>query len=160
MPTERFTLTTTPANTIITGSTRTRTPISTEPPTRTHTATTTIVTTQTTSTRMPRKAGTGKLGRVRSFRLPHELDAWLQERIEKSPATEPASDIILNLLHGGLRLKRGYMTAHRNDLIAFVIKNDREGYATYCAALRETFEAPYVHHLEEWLKAEGFEPAW
>gem|GEM_PF-6775250 len=98
-----------------------------------------------TSIRMSRKAGSGKMGRVRSVRLPLDLDAWLEDRVLS--AQESVSEVFLQLVHGGLRLRPGYMTAHRNALIAFIVRSERGAYVTYCAAIADTFEPGYVRHL-------------
>ena len=46
----------------------------------------------------------------------------------------------MSLVHGGLRLRAGYMLVHRRML-------------EHC--LTDTFGTEYVEHLERWLEADG-----
>src|SRR3981081_922994 len=66
---------------------------------------------------MGRVKGSGSMGPTRSTRLPAALDEWLESRLvlhrEKS-----VSEILLELIHGGLRLREGYMAIHRRVLEA------------------------------------------
>jgi hypothetical protein len=106
---------------------------------------------------MPRPKGSGKFGTVRSLRLPEELDRWFEQRLRED-ARRPASDILLEALHGGLRLQKGYMLRQRRALEGLVRANDRAGYESYVRALADSFGSAYVKHLEAWLVAEGITP--
>ncbi|MGA8098302.1 MAG: hypothetical protein WB810_06550, partial [Candidatus Cybelea sp.] len=64
---------------------------------------------------MARPKGSAKLGPVRSLRLPLDLDHWFEQRL-RDEIERPASDILLEALHGGLRLQSGYMNRHRQTL--------------------------------------------
>ena len=64
-----------------------------------------------------------------------------------------ASDLFVELVHGGLRLRDGYMSMHRYALEARAKSPER--YADYLACLHDTFGPEYVEHLERWLEAEG-----
>ena len=94
------------------------------------------------------------MGSVRSLRLPLALDAWFEKRLCEDPQRS-ASEMLLELLHGGLRLRRGYMERHRAELESYAGRNDARGYADYRRALEQTFGATYVEHLERWLQAVG-----
>jgi hypothetical protein len=91
---------------------------------------------------------------VRSLRLPLELDRWFEQRL-CDEAARSASDILLEAVHGGLRLQEGYMTRQRAALLALLRANDRPGYESYLQALADSFGAAYVRHLEAWLAADG-----
>jgi len=106
---------------------------------------------------MPRPKGSGKLGPVRSLRLPFELDEWFEQRL-RDDAARPASDILLDAVHGGLRLQRGYMVRQHLALSAFAAANDRVRYESYVRALADSFGSTYVKHLEAWLVADGILP--
>lgn len=106
---------------------------------------------------MSRPKGSGKFGAVRSLRLPLELDRWFERRLRED-ATRPASDILLEAVHGGLRLRSGYMTSQYRALASFVSANDRTRYGSYVRALADSFGSAYVKHLEAWLLADGFPP--
>jgi hypothetical protein len=67
-----------------------------------------------------------------------------------------ASDLLVELVHGGLRLRDGYMSIHRLALEARA--DDPAAYAQYRSCLHDTFGAQYVEHLERWLDAEGIRP--
>ncbi len=101
---------------------------------------------------MGRAKGSGKLGVTRSTRLPAAIDAWLEERIARD-AVRSVSDILIELVHGGLRLREGYMAIHRRALEAH--RDDEAAFATYRACLLDTFGREYVEHLERWLEADG-----
>ncbi len=64
---------------------------------------------------MARLHGSGKLGPTRSVRLPVGLDGWFWERLELKPEMS-ASELLISLVHGGLRLRDGYMSVHRAAL--------------------------------------------
>jgi hypothetical protein len=103
---------------------------------------------------MSRPKGSGKFGPVRSLRLPLELDDWFEQRL-RDDALRSASDILLEAVHGGLRLQPGYMTRHHRVLSALAAADDRAGYESYVAALTDSFGSAYVKHLEAWMAAEG-----
>jgi hypothetical protein len=100
-----------------------------------------------------RLKGSGAMGPTRSTRLPISLDRWLESRLllhrEKS-----VSEILLELIHGGLRLREGYMAIHRRALEERLAAHPRE-YDVYRACLLDTFGAQYVEHLDRWLEADG-----
>lgn len=110
-----------------------------------------------TANAMSRPKGSGKLGPVRSLRLPIELDQWFEQRLRDDVARS-ASDILLEAVHGGLRLQSGYMNRHRRALGAFVVACDRLGYDSYMRALTDSFGIAYVKHVEAWLAADGVLP--
>lgn len=91
---------------------------------------------------------------MRSLRLPHQLDAWFEDRLREHPRRS-ASALLLELLHGGLRLHHGYMQAQYRTLARLVEHNDQDGYETYLRALLDTFGPQYVEHLKKWLRADG-----
>jgi hypothetical protein len=91
-------------------------------------------------------------GATRSVRLPKELDDWLETRMMAHPQRS-ASDVLVELIHGGLRLRDGYMSIHRYALESRA--GDSVAYATYRTSLLDTFGVDYVEHLERWLEAEG-----
>ncbi len=96
--------------------------------------------------------GSGKLGVTRSTRLPAALDAWLEERIARD-GNRSVSDILIELVHGGLRLREGYMAIHRRVLEQH--RDDPPAFAIYRACLVDTFGRDYVEHLDRWLEADG-----
>lgn len=106
---------------------------------------------------MPRTKGSGKFGPVRSLRLPLELDRWFERRLRED-AVRPASDILLEAVHGGLRLQRGYMRRQYDSLAALVAGHDLRRYETYIRALDDSFGSGYVKHLEAWLRSDGVLP--
>jgi len=91
------------------------------------------------------------MGSVRALRLPRALDAWFEARLRDRP-TMSASALLLELVHGGLRLSPGYMARHRASLVR--LENDPKGRCIYVDALRETFGLRYVEHLETWIEDE------
>jgi hypothetical protein len=103
---------------------------------------------------MARPKGSGKFGPVRSLRLPRDLDGWFEERL-RMERDRAASDILLEAVHGGLRLQRGYMRRQRAALAALIEAGDREGYQSYLHALADSFGSAYVRHIEAWLAADG-----
>jgi len=94
------------------------------------------------------------MGPTRSTRLPRPLDDWFCERLARHPERSP-SEMLVQLLHGGLRLREGYMAIHRRALEQFAGSGELEVYATYVRCLADTFGTEYVAHLEKWLAAEG-----
>jgi hypothetical protein len=86
------------------------------------------------------------------MRLPVALDGWFESRMQAHPHRS-ASDLLVELVHGGLRLRDGYMSIHRYALEHRVA--DPRAYAEYRAALTDTFGSEYVEHLERWLEADG-----
>jgi hypothetical protein len=92
------------------------------------------------------------MGAVRSVRLPRALDDWLEERLERHPQRSP-SEILVELIHGGLRLREGYMAIHRRVLEGHVASG--AAYDAYVRCLDDTFGSQYVEHLERWLAADG-----
>lgn len=94
-------------------------------------------------------------GPTRSMRLPLALDEWFETRMRAHPQRS-ASDLLVELVHGGLRLRDGYMSIHRYALEARAA--DRAAYGEYRACLNDTFGPQYVEHLERWLEAEGVRP--
>ncbi len=101
---------------------------------------------------MGRVKGSGKFGVTRSTRLPASLDAWLEERIGRD-GNRSVSDILIELIHGGLRLREGYMPIHRRMLEHH--RGDAVAFATYRTCLLDTFGREYVEHLDRWLEADG-----
>ncbi len=63
-----------------------------------------------------------------------------------------ASDLLVELIHGGLRLRDAYMSIHRYALEARIASPD--AYAEYRACLSDTFGVEYVDHVERWLQAD------
>ena len=66
-----------------------------------------------------------------------------------------SSEILVELIHGGLRLRDGYMSIHRRALEDVQRAGDPAAYATYRSCLIDTFGHEYVEHLESWLEADG-----
>jgi len=93
------------------------------------------------------------MGPTRSTRLPVALDAWLESRLMLHPERS-VSEILLQLLHGGLRLREGYMAIHRR-VLEQRITADPAAYEAYRACLLDTFGAEYLEHLDRWLEADG-----
>jgi hypothetical protein len=106
---------------------------------------------------MPRLKGSGKLGAVRSLRLPLELDEWFERRLRED-AGRSASDVLLEAVHGGLRLQPGYMWRQRVTLTSLVAAGERKLYDSYLCALADSFGSAYVKHIEAWLLADGVLP--
>jgi hypothetical protein len=86
------------------------------------------------------------------MRLPIALDEWLESRM-RAHRHRSASDLLVELVHGGLRLRDGYMSVHRYALEARVAIP--AAYAEYRTCLSDTFGPEYVEHLERWLEADG-----
>jgi hypothetical protein len=100
-----------------------------------------------------RRPRASKAGPVRSLRLPSPLDRWFEERFASWPG--PLSTLLVSLVHGGLRLREGYMAIHRRTLEALVMDGRQVELQAYVHALHDTFGAQYVDHLERWLQADG-----
>jgi hypothetical protein len=94
------------------------------------------------------------MGPTRSTRLPQALDEWFVERLERHSERSP-SEVLVQLLHGGLRLREGYMAIHRRVLEDLIAAGSREPYVNYTRCLNDTFGPEYVAHLERWLTADG-----
>jgi len=93
------------------------------------------------------------MGPTRCVRLPRALDEWFGERLERHRERSP-SEMLVQLIHGGLRLREGYMAIHRRVLEQHATSGETEAYAAYVRCLTDTFSAEYVAHLENWLAAE------
>jgi hypothetical protein len=102
---------------------------------------------------MARARGSGSMGPTRSMRLPQALDTWFEERLARHPERSPSA-ILVQLVHGGLRLREGYMEIHRRVLEQHLSSGATETYAAYVQCLTDTFGPEYVVHLTEWLAAE------
>ncbi|BDE06490.1 hypothetical protein WPS_17660 [Vulcanimicrobium alpinum] len=92
------------------------------------------------------------MGPTRSTRLPIALDKWLESRLMLH-RDRSVSDILLQLIHGGLRLREGYMAIHRRALEE-LIAGEPCAYDAYRACLLDTFGVEYVTHLDRWLEAD------
>jgi hypothetical protein len=110
---------------------------------------------------MARARGSGSMGATRSMRLPRALDEWFTERLGRHPERS-SSELLVQLVHGGLRLREGYMAIHRRVLEDYVRAGEPLPYAAYVRCLLDTFGPDYVRHLEDWLVAESAAPpaAW
>ncbi len=102
---------------------------------------------------MGRPRGSGATGPTRSVRLPRALDEWFVERMERH-RERSSSELLVQLVHGGLRLREGYMAIHRRTLERYASSGESDAYATYVACLTDTFGTEYVGHLEKWLEAD------
>lgn len=94
------------------------------------------------------------MGPTRSMRLPRAIDAWFLERLDRHRERSP-SEFLVQLIHGGLRLREGYMAIHRRTLEHHLATSDDAAYIAYIACLTDTFGSEYVDHLERWLAADG-----
>ncbi len=103
---------------------------------------------------MPRPRGNAS-GAPRSMRLPVALDDWFEARMRAHPHRS-ASDVLVELVHGGLRLRDSYMSIHRYALEARTATP--AAYEEYRRCLIDTFGDAYVEHLERWLEADGVRP--
>ncbi|MFN2459277.1 MAG: hypothetical protein ABR591_01090 [Candidatus Velthaea sp.] len=103
---------------------------------------------------MARTRGSGTMGPTRSTRLPAALDEWLEARLRVHPQRSP-SEVLIELIHGGLRLRDGYMSIHRRVLEELIRSGDGTALGAYQRCLNDTFGAQYVDHLERWLRADG-----
>jgi hypothetical protein len=97
------------------------------------------------------------MGPTRCTRLPRALDEWFMTRLALSPEKSP-SELLVALIHGGLRLRDGYMAIHRRALEHYVTTAQPDCYAVYRRSLLDTFGVEYVDHIERWLAADGIEP--
>lgn len=104
---------------------------------------------------MPRRKGTATTGPTRSTRLPGPLDEWFQQRLDARRELS-ASELLVALIHGGLRLRDGYMAIHRRVLEDYLAEGRTAHYDTYLRCLLDTFGREYVEHLRRWLEADGF----
>ena len=102
---------------------------------------------------MARPRGSGSMGPTRSMRLPRALNDWFTERLERHSERSP-SELLVQLVHGGLRLREGYMAIHRRVLEQYLSSGEHVIYAAYVQCLTDTFGGEYVAHLENWLAAE------
>jgi len=94
------------------------------------------------------------MGPVRSTRLPRALDEWFASKSAVHPEKSP-SELLVALIHGGLRLRDGYMAVHRRTMEHYLVTGESERYAVYCRCLLDTFGREYLEHLERWLQADG-----
>jgi hypothetical protein len=94
------------------------------------------------------------MGPTRSTRLPASLDDWFNARLAVRPESSP-SDLLVALIHGGLRLREGYMAIHRRELEHYVSAGCDERCGAYLQCLLDTFGIDYVDHLKRWLEADG-----
>ena len=102
---------------------------------------------------MGRARGSGSMGPTRSMRLPRALDEWLAERLERHPERSPSA-VLVALIHGGLRLREGYMEIHRRVLEQHLAAGETAAYDTYVSCLNDTFGSEYVAHLQTWIAAD------
>jgi hypothetical protein len=102
---------------------------------------------------MSRKRGSGTMGPTRSMRLPRALDEWFVERLERDLERSP-SEVLVQLVHGGLRLREGYMAIHRRELERIRSSGDGQTHAGYLRCLGDTFGPEYVAHLEKWIASD------
>ncbi len=93
------------------------------------------------------------MGATRSARLPQALDDWFTERLRRHPERSP-SEVLVQLIHGGLRLREGYMAIHRRALERYASTGAHDMYAAYIECVTDTFGPDYVAHLEDWLAAD------
>lgn len=85
------------------------------------------------------------------------MDDWFAARLELTPE-KSASELLVALIHGGLRLRDGYMAIHRRALEHYVRTAQVDCYAVYRRSLLDTFGTEYVDHVERWLAADGVKP--
>ena len=76
------------------------------------------------------------------------------ERLDRHPERS-SSELLVALVHGGLRLRESYMAIHRRVLEHYVLSGQGDVYAAYVRCLNDTFGPEYVQHLESWLESEG-----
>jgi hypothetical protein len=104
---------------------------------------------------MARRKGSATTGPTRSTRLPGPLDEWFQQRLDARRELSP-SELLVTLIHGGLRLRDGYMAIHRRELEEYLASGQTASFETYVRCLLDTFGREYVEHLRRWLEADGF----
>jgi hypothetical protein len=92
---------------------------------------------------------------VRSVRLPLALERWFAERMSTSHRGQSA--MLVFLIHGGLRLREGYMAIHRRALEDLLAPEREPELFAYVCGLTDTFGVAYVRHVERWLKSDGFD---
>jgi hypothetical protein len=97
------------------------------------------------------------MGPTRSTRLPRPIDEWFNARLALRPEAS-ASEFLVALIHGGLRLREGYMAVHRRQLEDLAAAGRENDFATYIHCLLDTFGPEYVGHLTRWLQADGIVP--
>ncbi len=102
---------------------------------------------------MARAKGSGLMGPSRSMRLPLALDRWFAERLDRHPERS-SSELLVALVHGGLRLREGYMAIHRRELERCLSADRAGAYEAYVRCLLDTIGPEYVRHLESWLRAD------
>ena len=88
------------------------------------------------------------------MRLPRAIEAWFTQKLFHDP-NRSSSDLLVMLIHGGLRLREGYMTNHYQSLKSLIGKRSVEAYNNYIVCLNDTFGPEYVEHLESWLVTDG-----
>lgn len=89
--------------------------------------------------------------------MPRPLDEWFLQRLELKSEVSP-SELLVALVHGGLRLRDGYMAVHRRSMEHYLSTGQDEAYRLYRRCLLDSFGPEYVDHLERWLAAEGRVP--
>ena len=94
------------------------------------------------------------MGPTRSTRLPRAIDEWFSARLALRPEAS-ASEFLVALIHGGLRLREGYMAVHRRQLEDLAAAGREGDCDTYLRCLLDTFGPEYVGHLTRWLEADG-----
>ena len=97
------------------------------------------------------------MGPTRSTRLPRAIDEWFSARLALRPEAS-ASEFLVALIHGGLRLREGYMAVHRRQLEDLAAAGREREFDTYLRCLLDTFGSGYVDHLNRWLQADGVVP--
>lgn len=97
------------------------------------------------------------MGPTRSTRLPGPLDEWFQQRLDVRRDLSP-SELLVALIHGGLRLRDGYMAIHRRTLEDYIVARHTANFEAYLRCLLDTFGREYIDHLLRWLEADGFAP--
>ncbi len=95
---------------------------------------------------MPRVKGTSQRGSVRALRLPLALDAWFEQRLRDEP-DRSATQLLLEIIHAGLRLRRGYFAQHVERLAFLHRCGDAGRINAYVQALTDTFGDAYVSHV-------------
>ncbi len=78
------------------------------------------------------------MGPTRSTRLPRAIDEWFSARLTLRPEAS-ASEFLVALIHGGLRLREGYMAVHRRQLEDLAAAGREREFDTYLRCLLDTF---------------------